>query len=79
VEDWRKARKALESGIEKGNLRDVGSAQLLLGISNYNEKRFRSARTAFLAAAEEEKSASSAIKWLKYVDRALRDQENQDS
>ena len=78
VEDWRKARKALESGIEKGSLRDVGSAQLLLGISNYNEKRFLSARTAFLAVDEEDKSADSARKWLKYVERAIRDQENQD-
>ena len=79
VEDWRKARTALQSAIEKGGLRDVGSAQLLLGISNYNEDRFLSAQTAFQAAAEEEKSANSANKWLKYVERALRNQESQGS
>ena len=79
VEDWRKARTALQSAIEKGGLRDVGSAQLLLGISNYNEDRFLSAQTAFQAAAEEEKSANSANKWLKYVERALRSQESQGS
>ena len=78
VEDWRKARKALESAIDKGSLRDNGNAQLLLGISNYNEKRFLSARTAFLAAADEEKTSESAAKWLKYVDRAIKDQENQE-
>ncbi len=76
VEDWKKARLALQSGIDKGNLRDIGSAQLLLGVSNYNEKRFKSAKTAFLAAAQEEKSASSAKKWLKHVDRAINEQQN---
>ena len=76
IEDWRKARKALESAIEKGGLRDRGSAQLLLGVSNYNEERFKSARIAFLAAAEEEKSADSARKWLKHVNRAINSQEN---
>ncbi len=76
IEDWRKARKALESAIEKGSLRDLGSAQLLLGVSNYNEKRFKSARVAFLAAAEEEKSADSARKWLKHVNRAIDSQDN---
>ncbi|MDG2335696.1 MAG: tetratricopeptide repeat protein [Myxococcota bacterium] len=76
VEDWKKARQALQSGIDKGSLRDVGSAQLLLGVSNYNEKRFKSAKTAFTAAAQEEKSASSAKKWLKHVNRAITDQQN---
>ncbi len=79
VENWRGARIALEAAIEKGGLRETGTAQLLLGISNYNEDRFLSARTAFLAAAEVEKTEDSATKWLKYVDRALRDQENQGS
>jgi len=78
VENWRDARLALEAGIEKGGLRDAGTAHLLLGISNYNEDRFLSARTAFLAAAKEEKTEDTATKWLKYVDRALRDQKNQD-
>ncbi len=76
VEDWRKARKSLESAVEKGELRDPGGAQLLLGISNYNEKRFRSARTAFLAASEEENSQIAARKWLKHVNRALKEAEN---
>ena len=78
VENWKKARLALQSAIEKGGLRDEGTAHLLLGISNFNEKRFLSARTAFLSAAEEEKTADSAGKWLKHVNRAIRDKENQD-
>jgi len=78
VENWKKARQALEAAIEKGGLRDEGTAHLLLGISNFNEKRFLSARTAFLNAAEEEKTADSAGKWLKHVNRAIRDKENQE-
>jgi tetratricopeptide (TPR) repeat protein len=79
VENWKRARKALEAAIERGGLRDEGSAHLLLGISNFNEDRFLSARSAFQTAAETEKTADSATKWLKHVNRALKNQQNQDS
>ncbi len=52
---------------------------MLLGISNFNEDRFLSARSAFQTAAETEKTADSATKWLKHVNRALKNQQNQDS
>jgi tetratricopeptide (TPR) repeat protein len=70
IENWRDARAALESAIEKGGLRQEGSAHLLLGISNFNEKRFKSARSAFNVALKDENTAESARKWLEHVDRA---------
>jgi tetratricopeptide (TPR) repeat protein len=71
VENWKSARQALESAVAKGDLRDIGQAQLLLGISNFNEKRYKSARAAFLLASKQEKTAESAQKWLTHVQRAL--------
>ncbi len=71
VENWPLARTALESALDKGDLRDPGSTQLLLGISNFNEKRYPSASTAFQLALEDEKVADSARKWLKHVQRKL--------
>ena len=71
VEDWTKARKALESAVERGGLRDPGTAQLLIGISNFNEERFESARSAFLIAAKSKKTKESATKWLKHVEREI--------
>jgi len=71
VENWPAARRALDNAIKKGQLRDPGNAQLLLGISNFNEKRFKSAKVAFKRALKEKKVRDSATKWLKHVDREL--------
>lgn len=69
-ENWSEARAALDAAIAKGGLRDSGNAYLLLGISNYNEDRLQSARTAFNQALRDDSTASSAERWLEYVDRA---------
>lgn len=75
VENWPRARTALESALKKGDLRDTANAQLLLGISNFNEKRYESARSAFQLAAKDDNVARSARRWLKHVDRKLRNGE----
>lgn len=69
-ENWSEARAALDAAIAKGGLRNPGNAYLLLGICNYNEDRLHSARTAFDQALRDEETASSAERWLEYVDRA---------
>lgn len=73
VENWPEARKALKSAVAKGSLSAPGNANLLLGISNFNEKRFKSARMAFNAALADEDTAKSARQWLQHVDRAERE------
>jgi tetratricopeptide (TPR) repeat protein len=70
IENWKDARTALEAAIDKGDLREESRAQLLLGISNFNEKRYKSARRAFNLALKGDNTADSARKWLKHVDRA---------
>ncbi|MAI79188.1 MAG: hypothetical protein CL917_09625 [Deltaproteobacteria bacterium] len=79
VENWKSARKALEKAVQKGSLRDEGSVQLLLGIANFNEKRYVSARKAFNEAAKNERNADSASKWLEHVERASSANESQQS
>jgi tetratricopeptide (TPR) repeat protein len=74
VENWKAARQSLQSGLSKGDLRNPSQAQLLLGISNYNEKRYKSARAAFRLAEKDERTSDSATKWLKHTNRALGDQ-----
>jgi tetratricopeptide (TPR) repeat protein len=71
VENWKSARAALEAAVDKGGLRDPGNAQLLLGISNFNEKRFQSARTAFQTAMKDDNTAKSAKRWLEHVNREI--------
>ena len=77
IENWAAARDALAKAIRKGQLRDEASAQLLLGIANFNQESFDSARQAFEQAAESEKTSKSANKWLEHVDREIQSRQEQ--
>jgi len=70
-EEWVNARKALELAIEKGDLKDPGNAQLLLGITHFNEKHYDSAKKAFQLALRSDKVSGSARSWLEHVDREI--------
>jgi hypothetical protein len=74
VENWKGARESLEKAVEKGSLREPANAQILLGISNFNQKRFKSARTAFQIAAKDENHKDTAAQWLQHVDFAIEQQ-----
>jgi tetratricopeptide (TPR) repeat protein len=65
--DWGSVRESLGRALGKGKLADPGSAQLLLGIASFNDKKWEQARAAFSAAAQYEKSRASAEQWLAEV------------
>jgi tetratricopeptide (TPR) repeat protein len=68
-EEYDRAREALDSAFRKGGLRDEGHALLLSGITAYQQKRLRDARTAFVRASNHEKSREVAEKWLQFVEK----------
>jgi tetratricopeptide (TPR) repeat protein len=67
-EEWGAAADALSKGLERG-VKDEGDAQLLLGITYYNEKKLKSARSAFRAAREFEDNKEHADDWIRMLDR----------
>jgi len=68
LEDWSAATKALQKGLEKGNLESAGHAQLLLGIAFYNRKNADAARSWLEQALADETSRSQAEAWLRQID-----------
>lgn len=68
-EHWVEAGNAMSAAIEKGQLHDVGSANLMLGIALYHQERAPKARKYFLAALEHDTSRESAEKWILLLDR----------
>ena len=40
-EDWPAAITAVQRGVDKGQLKDPGNAQLMLGIAHYSQKELR--------------------------------------
>ena len=71
-EDWTRAAELLQRALERGGLDDAGNAQLLLGISFYNDEQPVEARAWFARAAEHEKVRSAAEGWLTHIERESR-------
>lgn len=71
VADWPEAEAALRKAIKKGDLKKPGMAQLLLGISTFNQENYEEAKDAFFAARENENTEESATQWLKQVARHI--------
>jgi len=68
-EDWESARGALDEAFRKGGLRDEGHALLLSGITAYQQKRLREARTAFVRASNHDRTKEMAERWLTFVEK----------
>ena len=72
LENWAAAAEAARQGIRLGGLKRPDQAQILLGMSLFNQKRLEQARTAFQAASRDERSARAASQWINYVDSEIK-------
>jgi tetratricopeptide (TPR) repeat protein len=70
-ESWGQATEALQAALAKGGLADPANAELLLGISCYNERRLHEARSWFSRAQQSVAVRNQAATWIEHVDRAL--------
>jgi len=68
-EQWSDAVDLLKKALDKGELTNPGSAQLLLGIAYYNDKRVGPARFSFARAREYEKTKKAADDWLRHIEK----------
>jgi tetratricopeptide (TPR) repeat protein len=68
-EDWENAASALESAVEKGELRNPCNSELLLGIAHFNQGRTGDARTWFRRAGNDERCEDASQRWIQHVER----------
>jgi tetratricopeptide (TPR) repeat protein len=66
-EDWPAAISAIQRGVDKGQLRDAGNAQLMLGIAHYSQKDYAAARPFFERARQSEKHRQIADSYLQAI------------
>jgi tetratricopeptide (TPR) repeat protein len=66
-EDWPAAIAAVQRGVDKGQLRDPGNAQLMLGIANYSQKKYAEARPFFERARQSERHRNIADSYLQAI------------
>ncbi len=66
-EDWDAAIAALQRGVDKGQLKDPGNAQLMLGIAHYSKKEYRDAKPFFERAQRSDKHRQIATSYLQAI------------
>jgi predicted negative regulator of RcsB-dependent stress response len=69
--EWDAAAEALRLGLDKGGLKDAANAQLLMGITLYNQNKHGSARDWFVRASQSSKHRQTAQSYIAAIDTAL--------
>lgn len=69
--EWAAAADALSLGLNKGGLRDVGNAQLLMGIALYNQDKYGQARDWFSRCSQVTKHRQTCASYIQAIDTAL--------
>lgn len=66
IEEYGSAVKAIRKALEKGKLKNVVSAQMLLGQALFYTKQFEEAEKVFKKLREDKKQGKAASQWLEY-------------
>ncbi|EWH11514.1 hypothetical protein DS2_03360 [Catenovulum agarivorans DS-2] len=69
MEKWQLAIQSTQKAIEKGQLDDMGKAQLVLGMAYFNLKQYDKSLKALQVASEHNSSKMMAKQWQKYVSK----------
>jgi tetratricopeptide (TPR) repeat protein len=72
LEHWSEAASAVEQGLRIGGLKRNDTANIMLGMALFNQKRLEQARRAFERAAQDSRSQRAASQWIAYVDSELK-------
>ncbi len=65
---WDECVDAARNGLRRGGLNRTDQTNLILGNCLAQRKEYPEARTAFLAAARDQRSRGAANSWIEYVD-----------
>jgi len=72
LENWSEAASAVEKGLKAGSLKRNDTANIMLGMALFNQKRLEQARRAFERAATDSRSQRAATQWIAYVDSEMK-------
>jgi tetratricopeptide (TPR) repeat protein len=75
LENWSEASSAVEKAQKAGGLKRNDTANIMLGMALFNQKRLEQARRAFERAASDSRSKRAASQWIAYVDSELKRRE----
>jgi len=64
---WKEAEGAIKKALNKGKLTNTGQTLVSLGLVQFEQKKYESAKATFNRALKYEKVAKDAGNWVKYV------------
>ena len=67
LDKYKKAIAALETGLKKGGVKRRDTANVMLGLANFEIQRFNASIKAFTNASKDKRSKKTAIQWLGHV------------
>lgn len=71
LDRWEEAADAVSKGLARGGVSRVDTANIMLGMALFNQRKLEAARKAFVAASGDRRSAPAAQQWLAYVDSEM--------
>jgi tetratricopeptide (TPR) repeat protein len=75
LDRYEEAADALQEGIRKGGIKNLGQANVMLGLALFELDKLDAARRAFQVAREDEETRDAANQWLSYVENEAKRQE----
>ena len=72
LENWGEAAAAVQQGLKLGGLKRPDTANIMLGMALFNQKRLEQARRAFERAQGDNRSRRTAAQWIAYVDSEIK-------
>jgi tetratricopeptide (TPR) repeat protein len=72
LEQWGQAATAVQEGLRLGGIDRQDTANIMLGMAFFNQKKLSLARKAFQAALSDNRSRRTAQQWIAYVDSEVR-------
>jgi tetratricopeptide (TPR) repeat protein len=75
LDRYQEAADALQEGIRRGGIRNLGQANVMLGLALFELDKFEAARRAFEVAREDQDTRDAADQWLTYVETEAKRQE----
>jgi len=71
LNSYPEAENALKSAVNKGGLQNTGQTLLSLGLTQFEQKKFKSAKATFNKALKYQKTRKGAQNWIRYLDNEL--------
>lgn len=72
LDRWEEAATALQTGLRLGGISRESTAQIMLGMALFNQKKLSLARNAFQEALQDDRSRRTAQQWIQYVDSEIK-------